>query len=255
MSTTQSSKQTKPADGIVGQPIARVDGRLKVTGGARFAVEWPIDRTAHAVLVGSTIANGTIKSIDTSSAEHAPGVLAVLTYKNAPRMKPVATNPAEGDAAGRRVPLQTPNVYYSNQYIAVVVADTFEQANAAAHLLKFGYDEKSPAADMNAERARAYQPRNVYEKAADTERGKTDEGLAAAEVKVDAIYRTPYENHNPMEPHGTTAVWEGNKLTVYDATQYTYGVRHALATSFGIPEENVRCVCKFTGGAFGCKGT
>src|SRR5256714_6098713 len=144
-----TEQQTKQPAGIVGQPIGRVDGRLKVTGAARLAAEWPMNRMAPAGLVGSTIAD----------------------------------------------------------------------------------------------------------KAADVERGKIDEGLAAAEVKIDETYRTPYENHNPMEPHATTAVWEGDKLTVYDATQYTYGVRHALATSFGLPEENVRCICKFTGGAFGCKGT
>src|SRR5438477_8996210 len=99
--------QTTPPTGIVGQPIGRVDGRLKVTGGARFAAEWPMARMAHAVLVGSTIANGKIKNIETSAAEKSLGVVTVLTYKNAPRMKPVVTNPAEAEVAARRVPLQT----------------------------------------------------------------------------------------------------------------------------------------------------
>jgi xanthine dehydrogenase YagR molybdenum-binding subunit len=250
-----TEQQTKQPAGIIGQPIGRVDGRLKVTGAARFAAEWPMNRMAHAVLVGSTIANGKIKTIDTTAAEKSMGVIAVLTYKNAPRMKPVVNNPAEAEAAARRVPLQTPDIYYNNQYIAVVVAETLEQARAAALLLHVSYDEQLAATDMNRERAKANKPPSVSGKAADVERGKIDEGLAAAEVKIDETYRTPYENHNPMEPHATTAVWEGDKLTVYDATQYTYGVRHALATSFGLPEENVRCICKFTGGAFGCKGT
>src|SRR3954466_14213202 len=178
MSTEQNSGQAKPPAGIVGQPINRVDGRLKVTGAARFAAEWPMEKMAHAVLVGSTIANGTIKNIDSTAAEKAPGVISVLTYKNAPRMKPVVTNPAEAEAAARRVPLQTPTIYYSNQYIAVVVADTLEQARAAALLLKVSYDEQPRAADMNRERAKATKPHSVAGKAADVERGKVDEGLA-----------------------------------------------------------------------------
>lgn len=256
MSANQErNARTKQGGGVVGQPLNRVDGRLKVTGGARYAVEFPLENMAHAVLVTSTIANGRIKSFDTSAAERATGVLAVMTHENAPKLKPVATNPAEGDAAGRRVPLQSPVVYYHGQYIAMVVADTLEQARRAAELVRVTYDEQPPAADMDKERANARVPKQrVAGKPADVTRGNVEARLAAAAVRVDETYRTPTEHHNPMEPHATTAVWEGDKLTIYDATQYTYGVRHAMATTFGIPEENVRCVCKFTGGAFGCKG-
>ena len=242
--------------GVVGQPLNRVDGRLKVTGGARYAAEFPLENMAHAVLIGSAIANGRIKSFDSSAAEKVPGVLHIMTHENAPKLRPVVTNPAEGDAAGRRVPLQSPVVYYSGQYIAVVVAGTLEQAQYAARLVRVTYDEQPPAADMNRERGKAVVPKQkVAGKPADTVRGDIQAGLAAAEVRVEEIYRTPTEHHNPMEPHATIAAWEGDRLTVYDATQYTYGVRHALATTFGIPEENVRVICKFTGGAFGCKGT
>jgi xanthine dehydrogenase YagR molybdenum-binding subunit len=242
--------------GVVGQPINRVDGRLKVTGGARYAVEFPVERIAYAALVGSTIANGRIKIIDTSEAQRVPGVLHIMTHENAPKLKPVATNPAEGDAAGKRVPLQSPTVYYSGQYIAMVVAETLEQARRASELVRVTYDEQPPATDIERERANAKPPKGkVAGKPADSTRGNPDAGLSAAAVKVDEIYRTPTEHHNPMEPHATTAVWDGDKLTVYDATQYTYGVRHAMAVTFGIPEENVRVICKFTGGGFGCKGT
>ena len=248
-----AAAQTK---GVVGQPIDRVDGRVKVTGAARYAVEWPHERTAYAALVGSTIASGRIRSIDTSEASRAPGVLHVMTHENAPKLKPVVTNPAEGDAAGRRVPLQSPEVYYCGQYVALVVAETIEQARRGAELIRVTYDERPPATDMASERGKAFVPKQkVAGKPADVVRGDPDAGLGGAAVKVDEIYRTPTEHHNPMEPHATTAVWEGDKLTVYDATQYTYGVRHAMAVSFGIPEENVRVVCKFTGGGFGCKGT
>ncbi|HYY95986.1 MAG TPA: xanthine dehydrogenase family protein molybdopterin-binding subunit [Pyrinomonadaceae bacterium] len=247
---------TGQGGGVVGRPLDRVDGRLKVTGAARFAAEWPLEHMAHAVLLGSTIANGRIKSFDMSAAEKVPGLLHVMTHENAPRLKPVFTNPAEGDAAGRRVPLQSPTVYYAGQYIAMVVAETLEQARHAAELIRVTYDEQPPAAEMDKERGKAYVPKQkVAGKPADTLRGNTDAGLAAADVRVDETYRTPTEHHNPMEPHATIAAWDGDRVTVYDATQYTYGVRHAVAASFGIPEENVRVVCKFTGGAFGCKGT
>jgi xanthine dehydrogenase YagR molybdenum-binding subunit len=257
VSANQKSNQAMNQNkGIVGQPINRVDGRLKVTGGALYAVEFPVENMAYAALVGSTIANGRIKSFDTSEALKAPGVLHVMTHENAPKLKPVVTNPAEGDAAGRRVPLQSPIVYYSGQYIALVVAETLEQARRAAELVRVTYEEQPPAIDMERERGRARLPKGkVAGKPADSTRGNVDSGLAASAVRVDEIYRTPTEHHNPMEPHATTAVWEGDKLTVYDATQYTYGVRHAMAVTFGIPEENVRVICKFTGGGFGCKGT
>lgn len=257
MSANRQGKQAaSPRKGVAGQPVDRVDGRLKVTGGARYAVEFPAERMAHAVLVGSTIANGRIKSIDTSVAERVPGVLHVMTHENAPKLKPVMTNPAEGDAAGRRVPLQSPTVYYSGQYIALVVAEKLEQARHAAELVRVTYDEQPPATDMGEERGKARVPKQkVAGKPADSARGDADAALSAAAVRVDEIYRTPTEHHNPMEPHATTAAWEGDKLTVYDATQYTYGVRHAMAVTFGVPEGNVRVVCKFTGGGFGCKGT
>lgn len=252
----QSSKATNQNKGVVGQAINRVDGRLKVTGGARYAVEWPLERMAYAALVGSRIANGRIKSFDLSEAQKVPGVLHIMTHENAPKLKPVMTNPAEGDAAGRRVPLQSPIVYYSGQYVAMVVAEELEQARRAAELIRVTYEEQPPATDMEHEREKARPPKGkVAGKPADSTRGDADAALSSAAMRVDEIYRTPTEHHNPMEPHATTAVWEGDKLTVYDATQYTYGVRHAMAVTLGIPEENVRTICKFTGGGFGCKGT
>lgn len=241
--------------GIVGQPINRVDGRLKVTGGARFAAEYPLQNIAHAVLVSSTVANGRIKSFDLSEAEKVPGVLHIMTHENAPKLKPVPSNPAEGDAAIRRVPLQSPIVYYSGQYIALIVAENLEQARRAAELVRVTYDEQPPAADMQSESGKAMPPKIRGGRKPEPARGNIESGLNAAEVRVEEIYRTPTEHHNPMEPHATIAVWEGEKLTVYDATQYTYGVRATMAKTFGIPEENVRVICKFIGGAFGCKGT
>ncbi len=256
MSAEQNRNQeTDHNRGIIGQPINRVDGRLKVTGGARFAAEFPLENIAHAVLVSSTIANGRIESFDLSAAQKVPGVLHIMTHENAPKLKPVPSNPAEGDAATRRVPLQSPVVYYSNQYIALVVAEKLEQAKRAAQLIRVTYEEQPPAADMRGESGKAVPPKSRGGRKPESVRGNIEAGLSAADVRVEELYRTPTEHHNPMEPHATIAVWEGDKLTVYDATQYTYGVRATMAKTFGIPEENVRVICKFIGGAFGCKGT
>jgi len=239
----------------VGQPLSRVDGKLKVTGAARYASDWPEDSMAYAVLVGSTIANGRIKSIDTSKAEKLPGVLSILTYQNAPKLKPVSTSESDVRPAQRRLPLQEPIIYYNEQYVAVVVANTLEEAQHAAPLVAIEYAEQAHIVDLIRERTAAVAPTlKVAGKPADVVRGDPNAGLASAEVRVEETYSTPTENHNPMEPHATTAYWEGDRLTVYDATQYTYGVRHSLATTFGIPEENVHVICKFTGGGFGCKG-
>ena len=239
----------------VGQPLSRVDGKLKVTGAARYAYDWPQDSMAYAVLVGSTIANGRIKSIDTSKAEKLPGVLSILTYQNAPKLNPVSTSETDARPAQLRLPLQEPIIYYNEQYIVVIVANTLEEAQRAAQSVAIEYAEQAPIVDLNRERSAAVAPTlKVAGKPADVVRGDPNAGLASAEVRVEETYSTPTENHNPMEPHATTAYWEGDRLTVYDATQYTYGVRHSLATTFGIPEENVHVICKFTGGGFGCKG-
>ena len=254
MSANQNITGNNQTNGAIGKPIDRVDGRLKVTGQARFAAEWPQDNMTHAVLIGSTIASGRIRSIDTKDALKSPGVLAVLTYQNMPKLKPVVTNPREEPNA-RRLPLQTPDIYYSNQYVAVVVAETIEKARQGARLVRITYEQQTPATVLDSERGKAFSPKVVFDKPPDTNRGDVPAGLSAAEVKLDETYRTPTEHHNPMEPHATTVVSDGDKLTVYDSTQYTYGVRHSIATNFGIPEENVHVICKFTGGAFGCKGT
>lgn len=238
---------------IIGKPMDRMDGRAKVMGTARYSAEYPFENLAHAVLVGSTIANGQIIKFDTSAAEKVPGLLAIITYQGMPKLNPVPTGPADR-AAEKRLPLQTPNIYYSNQYIAIVIANNLSQAQQAASLLKVSYNQQPPVMDMEQHLAQATKPKQVAGKSADNMRGDIDAGLAAGSVRIEETYYTPTEHHNPMEPHATTAVWEGDKLTVYDATQYTYGVRRILAATFGLPEDSVRVICHYEGGGFGCKG-
>ncbi len=238
---------------VVGKPIDRVDGRLKVTGAAHYAAEFPLENLVHAVLIGSSITRGTIKSIDTSVAEKLPGVIAIITHLNAPKLKEMPLMMKGGAAIESRLPLVDGNIYHNGQYIGVVVADTLERAIHAASLVSVAYEEQPFVTEM--EREKAVMPKGaVGFRPADIARGNLEQGLAEAEVRVEETYTTPTENHNPMETHATTAVWEGDKLTVYDATQFTFGERKSLAGGFGIPEENVRVVCHFIGGAFGCKG-
>jgi len=239
----------------VGTPLNRVDGRLKVTGEAKYAAEFALPNVAHAVIVTSTIAKGRVRRVDTAAAERAPGVLAVLTPQNAPRLP----QPQAGSGGGpvMRVPtiLQDDAVHYNGQPIGVVIADTLEHATAAANLVKAEYAEERPELDIKtAPHAPSEATHPVGNSRRHSQRGDTAKGLAEAEVKVEHTYTTPFENHNPMEPHNTQAVWDGDKLTLYDSTQGIFSVRSSVARSFGIPPENVRVVSYFTGGGFGSKG-
>jgi xanthine dehydrogenase YagR molybdenum-binding subunit len=275
----------------LGAPIDRVDGRLKVTGGAKYAVELPVSNTASAVMVTSTIARGRILSMDTSAAAKVKGVLAVLTPFNAQKVSVPppkgsvsangasaksnaggggaqggaqsggASNGAQGPAArggAMRIPtvLQTTDVFYNGQPIGVVVADTIEAAMEAMHLVKVRYAAERPVLDMAA--TQTIPPEEVHplgggERA--TKKGDVDAGLRDAQVKVEHEYTTPLENHNPMETHQTVAAWDGDdKLTVHDSTQGIFAVRSTLAHAFGLAPENVRVVSYFTGGGFGSKG-
>lgn len=235
----------------IGQPLDRVDGRLKVTGSAKYASEFPTDRVAHAVIITSTIAKGRVTAIDTSKALATHGVLAVITPQNAPRLPvPQSTGPIP------RVPtlLQDDRVHYNGQPIGVVIAETFEQAMHAASLVVPQYAVETPVLDMD--NAPRVSPESVHPLGSERRyaRGDVDRGLESSAVREDHTYTTPLENHNPMEVHNTLASWDGDRLSVYDSTQGIFSVRSTLARTFGIPPENVRVVAHFTGGGFGSKG-
>ena len=237
----------------MGQDVARQDGLLKVTGSARYAAEFSVPDCLHAVLVQSTIASGTIAHIDTVQAERMPGVVAVLTHDNAGRLN-------QRKAAQQTVThpfLQDDRIFYNGQHIAVVIADSFERADAAAAAVTVQY-APSPAVTVmdEGQLSRAYKPKHFQngEKSPDVSRGDAETAFASAPVKVDATYETPVEHHNPMEPHATIAMWRGDKLTVTTATQGISGAQETLASAFGLPQENVTVVCPYVGGGFGCKG-
>lgn len=238
-----------------GKPIDRVDGHAKVTGAATYSADVPVANVAHAVIVGSTISRGRVPSIDTRAAETAPGVLAVLTSKNAPKL-PGATKKSETNDRVVQA-LQDDEVFYDGQPIALVVADTLERARYAAGLVVPRYEVGNPRFDLEAEAEFAFAPKTSPPRPPpDSSRGDFDRAFAALGVKIDETYITPIENHNPMEPHATIAVWGGDdRLMLYDATQHVFGVRRRVAEVFGIPRENVRVLSRFLGGGFGCKGS
>ena len=239
----------------IGAPLDRVDARAKVTGRAEFAADIPVAHVAHAVIVTSTIARGRIAAIDLAAAHRAPGVLDVLTHQTAPR---VAEQPsAKGPGARVLQLLQSDLVLYADQPIAVVVADTLEHAQAAAGLVSARYQVESPIADLVEHLGAAFAPESAGPRGpTDSRRGDVVTALGSARAKVAATYTTPNENHNPMEPHATIAVWQGpDRLTLYDSTQGVFGCRARLAEVFGLPKHHVRVVDRFVGGAFGCKGS
>ncbi|NMF63425.1 xanthine dehydrogenase family protein molybdopterin-binding subunit [Brasilonema octagenarum] len=245
-------KQREP---IVGKPIDRVDGRLKVMGAARYAAEIPQDNIAHAVLIQSTIAKGRIIDIDTSEAEKAPGVLIVITHLNAPKLNSTTDESmVKGKLGEKLVPLQSDEVFYDGQHIGVVVAETLEQAKYAASLVRVSYEEEKPSIEIESESPKAYQPKQFFGSELQVQRGDVAKGFAEAEVKIEQTYTTPIEHHNPMESSASIAVWNGEQLTVYDATQWVIGTRNIVADALGIPEENVCIISHYVGGGFGCKG-
>ena len=229
--------------GLVGAGVDRVDGPAKVTGEARYPADFGFEDLAYAVLVQSTIAAGRIRRIDTAPAEAAPGVLAVITHENAPRL---ARAPG-GLGIGPPPPLQHDRIVHHGQHIAMVVARTLEQATAAARLIQIGYEETEPLLDIDDPRAK--QVENAAGR--DVSRGDVEAGLAAAEVVVAATYTTPTQTNNPLGLFATTAYWDGDLLTVHDSTQGTAFARASLAATFGIGESAVRVLAPFVGGAFG----
>jgi xanthine dehydrogenase YagR molybdenum-binding subunit len=238
-----------------GKAFDRVDARLKVTGKAPYAAEVPVANVAHAVIVESTVAKGAIAAIDTQDAERATGVLLVLTHLNAPKLPGSTKKAAPVDRVLQL--LQDARVLYSGQPVAVVVADSLERAQHAAALVSVRYDTSAPMAELDAYLQSSFKPTPSGPLTEpDSRRGDADAGIAAAHKSVAATYTTPIQNHNPMEPHATIAVWQGDdRLTLYDASQGIFGVRRKLAVVFDLSPDKVRVINHYVGGGFGCKGS
>ncbi|WP_326568825.1 xanthine dehydrogenase family protein molybdopterin-binding subunit [Amycolatopsis rhabdoformis] len=216
---------------MVGQPRSRVDGRLKVTGGATYSAEHQVPGLVHAVLVNSAITRGRISTVDPRKALAQPGVLRVLH-----------------DFTGVRLTFDPAEVHFAGQPVAVVVATTLEQAMHAASLVEITYEAQAPLTDFTVTQG------VPAKQSPDYHRGDADAALRTAHHAVDLTYTIPREHHNPMELPAMIAVWQGDRLTVYDKTQWVQGTAADLEKAFGLPAGHVRVLSPFVGGAFGNAG-
>ena len=242
---------------VLGEPLNRVDGHVKTTGAAQFSAEYPFPDLAYAAIVHATIPRGRVVTMDTSAAQNTPGVLAVITHENAPRMKP-PPKPSYLNlpslAAGTSVNyLNTDEVHWNGQPIAVTVADSLEAAQEAARRVRVTYDTRPATVDFGREEPNAKPQKNNAFMPGGGGKGDASSALAAAAVSVDLRFTTPMHNHNALEPHATTAAWHGDRLTVHDGAQNIDWTRRHLAQRFGIDLDHVRVVSTFVGGGFGGK--
>ncbi|WP_030671879.1 xanthine dehydrogenase family protein molybdopterin-binding subunit [Streptomyces sp. NRRL B-1347] len=256
---TTTAPRPTAHDGPVGRPLDRVDGHAKVTGAARYAAEVPLPGLTHAVLVGARVAHGRITSLDTTEAERATGVLAVLTHQN---LGKIATQPpllpslAGSVAPGETFfPMQSDEIHYAGQHVALVVADTYERALHASRLVGVTYADEPSVTVIDQGRDQAYEPDAVFAGFVPgrSERGDVAAALDAAAVTVDRTYAFAANHHNPIETSATTAYWEGDRLTLHDATQGVTATQHTVAALLGIPHTRIRVVGHYTGGSFGAK--
>jgi xanthine dehydrogenase YagR molybdenum-binding subunit len=232
----------------IGAGITRLEGVEKVTGQARYAGEIPLPGLAYGWVLTSPISKGRIAGIDADPVLAMPGVLAVLHHGNAPRLAEA------GDPT--LLVLQEDRVHHHGAVVALVVATTLEQARAAAAALDVVYEQQPHDVAFATDHPRMFTPDHVNPAyASETVKGDVDKALAEAEFSVDAVYTTPTEQNNPMEPHATTAQWAGGELTVYDSNQGAYVVQQSLATLFGLEPASVHVVSEHVGGGFGAKGT
>jgi xanthine dehydrogenase YagR molybdenum-binding subunit len=233
---------------VIGTSVARVDGPLKVSGGAKYTSDHQFPGMLYAVPVCSTIAKGTVTKLDVSAAEGMPGVKAVYHRGNIGQIFRVA--PASGFNSildERRPPFEDDVIRYYGQYVAVAVAQTFEQAMAASAAVKVTYAEEKPDVSTLLKLAADEKP-NV-----DSHRGDPDVAFASAAIKVDETYVTPVETHNPIELHASVAVWDGKNFTLYETSQAVVNHRQVMAQALGVPIENVQVISRFLGSGFGGK--
>lgn len=241
----------------LGTQQPRIDGPDKVRGLSRFAAEVPMKDMLYAAFVHSTIARGTIAELDTSFAEAAPGVALVMTHRNAPKMAPPPTiGMTNMKAAGNHTlpVMQDADVRWNGQTVAVVLAETREQADHAATLVRVHYDAAASRTRFEEGKARAYTPDSILVERNRVDIGNPKNKLAEAAYGIDAVYTTPWQSHNPIEPHAATIAWQDGRLIVHDATQMIHATAGSLAKIFKIKEADIFISSPYVGGGFGAKG-
>ena len=232
--------------GLLGRPLDRVDGPSKVTGRATYAYEYRnAGEPAYGFAVVSSIGKGRIRAIDTSAVEKSPGVLLVLTHQNAPKQG--------ARTSGAAPQLADDRVLFQGQPVALVVAGSFEEARAAAYLVKPSYAIEPGSHDLEASRATASVPKPRNGSSPDTNKGDVEAAFAIAPVKIDVTYTTPPQAHAMMEPHATIAEWVGDRLTLYTANQMLPRGVDTVSATLLLPKDKIRLVSRYIGGGFGAK--
>ena len=241
--------------GLIGAPVTRIDGPLKVKGAAPFSAEFPLQEMLYAAVAFSTIARGRITSLDTAAAEAASGVKLVMTWKNAPKLKPTPLFNSSPKAAGPSdLPImQNSSIHWNGEAIALVLADTQEQADYAKSLIRATYQEEPAVTDFEQAIKNAREPKNILGEKPMVKEGDAESALSSARHRVDAIFRTPRQNHNPIELHAVTLFWEDGELYVHDASQAVAQTAWTLAEVFKLDEKKVHVSSPYVGGGFGSK--
>ena len=241
--------------GLIGAPVTRIDGPLKVKGAAPFSAEFPLPEMLYAAVAFSTIARGRITSLDTAAAEAASGVKLVMTWKNAPKLKPTPLFNSSPKAAGPSdLPImQNSSIHWNGEAIALVLADTQEQADYAKSLIRATYQEEPAVTDFEQAIKNAREPKNILGEKPMVKEGDAESALSSARHRVDAIFRTPRQNHNPIELHAVTLFWEDGELYVHDASQAVAQTAWTLAEVFKLDEKKVHVSSPYVGGGFGSK--
>jgi xanthine dehydrogenase YagR molybdenum-binding subunit len=236
----------------MGAPAPRYDARLKVTGEARYPADVPMTNPAFAFLVTSSIAKGKLLSLDLAEARTVPGVIDILTQDDAS----VLRGGKFGQGSATSIDQLGPEIAHDGQIIALVLADCYEAAREAAYKVHANYAPAPASATFGSDGLKVEDATKVSAQHRELpHKGDAEAALAAADVVIDAEYGTPTQHHNPLELFSTTCVWEGDKLTIYEPSQFVYGLKNGVAQRLGIDADNIRVVSHFVGGAFGSKGT
>ena len=243
--------------GNFGAPVERYDARDKVTGRAKYAADVGVRTPAYAWLVTSDIALGTIEKFDLTAAKAVPGVIDVLTHENmSGKIKKTGLFSSGGYASSSQRPLNSASIEHDGQIIAVVLANTLENAREAATLIRVSTNAGAPSAGFDAPDTTTWRAALALPLMhTDPSVGNIKKGLEASTVKINAEYETSPQHHNPMELFSTTCVWEGDRLKIYEPSQYVYGLKNGVAAQLGIGAEQIDVINPFVGGAFGSKGS
>jgi xanthine dehydrogenase YagR molybdenum-binding subunit len=248
---TMNAAAPQPKENM-GAPAPRYDARLKVTGEARYPADVPMTNPAFAFLVTSSIAKGSLQSLDLAEARAVPGVIDILTQDDAS----VLHGGKFGHGAATSIDKLGPEIAHDGQIIALVLADSYEAAREAAYKVHANYVPAPASATFGSDGLKVEDATKVSAQLRELpNKGDAEAALAAADAVIDAEYGTPTQHHNPLELFTTTCVWEGDRLTIYEPSQFVYGLKNGVAQRLGMDANNVRAVSHFAGGAFGSKGT